>query len=146
MRNISKHITYAEATASNVAKRHGIDNIPTVRNITAMENLAENIFEKVRARDNKPRRINSFFRNGAVNDAVGGSRMSQHCKGEAMDFVGSKEDFWYIVDNLEFDQIIWEYGNNDAPAWIHVSLKLDGKNRKQVLRKEYKQAYALFTK
>ena len=72
--------------------------------------------------------------------------MSQHCKGEAMDFIGTKEMFWWIVENLDFDQIIWEYGNDKNPRWIHVSLKLTGKNRKQVLRKEKGQGYRLLTK
>jgi len=143
---ISDHISFYEAIRSNVANRHGIDNIPTPNNLKAMQNLAENVFEPVRARDGKPRRINSFFRNGKVNDLVGGSVSSQHVKGEALDFVGSKEDFWFIVDNLDFDQIIWEYGDDNNPSWIHVSLKLNGTNRKQVLRKRYQQSYEILTK
>jgi zinc D-Ala-D-Ala carboxypeptidase len=147
MNNISEHITYEEATFSAEAKKNGVDNIPTPQNLRSMKNLAEKIFEVVRDEfGGTPRRILSFFRTGKVNDLVNGAARSQHTRGEAIDFVGTREMFLWIKDHLVFDQLIYEYGDDENPAWIHVSLRLDGNNRNQTLRKRYKQGYELFTK
>ena len=138
---ISKNITFAEATKSQSAIRLGINNEPNKEQIEAMKYVAENIFERVRAHfGNKPIAISSFFRNFATNKAVGGSQTSQHCKGEAMDIdadtfggITNKEIFNYIKDNLDFDQLIWEFGTNNNPDWVHVSLT-KGLNKRQVLK------------
>lgn len=147
MDHISKHITYAEATKSNTAIRLGISNDPTSEQIEAMEHVAKMIFEPVR-RDvagGKPLLVSSFFRSEDVNSAVNGSLTSQHVKGEAIDIDAdyfdngtNREIFEYIRENLNFDQLIWEYGDDKNPAWIHVSLRKKGKNRKKVLRAERK--------
>lgn len=135
--NISKHITYKEATHSNTAIKRGIDNTPGPEELTAMKMLAENVFEPVRDHFGKPIKVNSFFRSKGLNRAVGGSSTSQHVKGEAIDISGigmsNKDLFDYIKQNLDFDQLIWEFGNDSEPQWIHVSYKKD-KNRKNVLR------------
>lgn len=138
---ISKNITFAEATKSQSAIRLGINNEPNEEQIEAMKYVAENIFERVRSHfGNKPIAISSFFRNFATNKAVGGSQTSQHCKGEAMDIdadtfggITNKEIFNYIKDNLDFDQLIWEFGTNNNPDWVHVSLT-KGLNKRQVLK------------
>ena len=138
---ISKNITFAEATKSQSAIRLGIKNEPNEEQIEAMKYVAENIFERVRSHfGNKPIAISSFFRNFATNKAVGGSQTSQHCKGEAMDIdadtfggITNKEIFNYIKDNLDFDQLIWEFGTNNNPDWVHVSLT-KGLNKRQVLK------------
>jgi zinc D-Ala-D-Ala carboxypeptidase len=85
--------------------------------------------------------VSSFFRSAQVNKAVGGSMTSQHCKGEAIDIDcdvygngTNKEVFEYIKNHLPFDQLIWEFGTDENPAWVHVSLRRDNKNRKQVLK------------
>lgn len=139
--NISKNITLAESIKSQSAIRLGINNEPSKEQIEAMKYVAENIFERVRSHfGNKPIAISSFFRNFATNKAVGGSQTSQHCKGEAMDIdadtfggITNKEIFNYIKDNLDFDQLIWEFGTNNNPDWVHVSLT-KGLNKRQVLK------------
>ena len=85
--------------------------------------------------------ISSFYRSPKLNQKVKGSKTSQHIKGEAMDIdadifggITNKEIFDYIKDNLDFHELIWEYGDDDNPAWVHVSLKRVGKNKKQILR------------
>ncbi len=134
--NISKNITFAEATRSETAKRHGIDNTPTANELKAMRLLAEKVFEPLREWYGKPIMITSFYRNAKVNAKAGGSSTSQHCKGEAIDIDTAGDNaklFEYIRQNLDFDQLIWEYGDDKSPAWIHVSYKA-GWIRGQVLR------------
>lgn len=135
--NISKHITYKEATNSSTALKRGIDNTPSPGEVESMKRLAENVFEPLREHFGKPIRVNSFFRSKELNRAVGGSSTSQHVKGEAIDISGigisNKDLFNYIKNNLDFDQLIWEFGNDSEPQWVHVSYK-EGKNRKNVLK------------
>lgn len=144
MNRISANITYAEATKSQTATRLGIANVPTPGALANMRRLGERIFEVVR-RDvagNRPLAITSFYRSEDVNAAVGGSATSQHTKGEAMDIDAdafgngtNRAIFDYIRNNLEFDQLIWEFGTSSNPDWVHVSLRATG-NRRQVLRAE----------
>jgi len=136
--NISEHISYDEATHTSV---FGVPNIPTAEYLESMKYVANGIFEKVRAHFGKPIAINSFFRSSAVNAKIAGaSKTSQHSYGEAIDMSGTpygvsnKDIFNYIKDNLTFDQLIWENGTNENPAWVHCSLKR-GINRRSVLRK-----------
>lgn len=137
--NISAHITLSEATFSQNAVDNKIDNTPTAEHLEAMEYVAENIFERVRAHFGKPIRINSFYRSQKVNKAVGGSLTSQHCRGEAIDVTGvpygikNSEIFHYIKDNLDFDQLIWEFGDKNEPSWVHFSLSMKG-NKRQVIK------------
>tara|TARA_R110000803_G_scaffold18357_2_gene49044 strand:- start:495 stop:941 length:447 start_codon:yes stop_codon:yes gene_type:complete len=135
MKRISKHISYKEATNSNYAQQNGIKNKPTEEHIENMEVLAEGVFETLREWVEGPIRVNSMFRSLELNTALKGSITSSHMKGEAIDIdsMGGKtnlEMFHYIKDNLDFDQLIWEFG--DEPRWLHVSYKKEG-NRKQVL-------------
>jgi len=137
--NISKHITYKEATNSNTAIRRGIKNIPNNKQLAAMKLVAEKVFEPLRTHFNTPIRINSFFRCYDLNKAIGGSTTSQHEQGEAIDMdatngVTNKQLYDYIRDNLEYDQLIWEFGTDKEPDWVHVSYNSDGKNRKQQLK------------
>jgi hypothetical protein len=155
MNNISKHISYNEATKSNTAIKRGIYNIPNAAEVQNMEAVAQEVFEPVReALGDKPLRLTSFFRSIALNREIGGSSSSQHCKGEAMDIdadgshTTNKEVFMYIFENLCFDQLIWEFGDNQSPDWIHVSYKRNGDNRGQVLKaikQEGKTRYIPYT-
>jgi len=140
MKRISKHISYKEAVGSNYAKQYGIKNKPNEEQVENMQLLAEKVFEPLREWVGCPIRVNSMFRSQELNSAIKGSSTSSHMKGEAMDITSmacGKEDcksnlemFHWIKDNLEFDQLIWEFGKE--PKWLHVSYNKD-KNRKQVL-------------
>lgn len=139
MKRISKHISYKEATGSNYAKQYGIKNKPNEEQVENMKLLAKEVFEPLREWVGCPIRVNSMFRSKELNSAIKGSSSSSHMKGEAMDITSmtcDKEDcksnldmFHYIKDNLEFDQLIWEFGSE--PKWLHVSYSKN--NRKQVL-------------
>ena len=141
--NISNHITYDEATVSSKAKELKINNDPNSKQLTNMKLLAENIFEKVREHFDTPIYISSFFRSSKLNTKLKGSSTSQHCAnvGAAMDIdsdvykgVTNSEIFNYILENLNFDQLIWEFGNDENPDWVHVSYVSDLLNRKEVLK------------
>jgi len=130
--NISPYITFEEATRTST----GLPNNPTPEQLKAMQLLAVNVFEPLRLRIGGPVMITSFFRCTEVNAKVGGSSTSQHVKGEAMDIKkpGRNKSLFEIIRNqLPFDQLIWEFGTDEEPAWVHVSYKAAG-NRKQVLR------------
>jgi zinc D-Ala-D-Ala carboxypeptidase len=137
MSNISKHITLKEATYSATGEAKKIDNSPTAEHLASMKLLAEKVFEPVREWYGKPIKINSFYRSKALNMAIPGSSLtSQHSLGQAMDIdtaADNKKLFDYIKANLDFDQMIWEFGTNENPDWVHVSYKATG-NRKQILR------------
>jgi len=133
MEQISKHISYKEATQSPTATQRGIKNDPNVEELNSMQEVAELVFEPLREWYGKPIKINSFFRCEALNKAVGGAKTSQHRFGKAIDIdAGSvaenKKLFDWIKSNVAFDQLIWEKGG----AWVHVSYNR-GKNRLQIL-------------
>lgn len=142
MEKISKHISYKESIKSNTATRRGIDNTPSDYELTNMVGIAENVFEPLREWVGGPIKITSMFRCEELNRAIGGSSRSQHCEGRAMDLddtFGHKtntEMFEYIRKNLNFDQLIWEFGDDNNPDWIHVSYISDDENRKRVMRAE----------
>ena len=137
---ISKHISYKEGVYSITAIRKGIDNEPNEEQLSNMKLVAEKIFEPVRTHFNTPIKVNSFFRSPDLNKAIGGSTKSQHCKGQAIDIddtygkVKNSDIYWWIKENLDFDQIIWEFGNNDNPNWVHVSYVSPEKNRNRCLK------------
>ena len=136
MKKISKHISYKEAINSNYAKKHKIENKPNDEQIENMQLIAEKVFEPLREWVGGPIKVNSMFRSKKLNTGIKGSLTSQHLKGQAIDLttMGLKtnlEIFNYIKDNLDFDQVIWEYGRKN-PVWIHVSYKAKN-NRKQAL-------------
>ena len=135
---ISSNISYREATHSNTAIRNGIENKPNDIQLQKMIDVATYVFEPLRAYFHKPIRINSFFRCLELNKAVGGASKSQHINGEAIDMdalhgVSNAQLFNYIKDNLDFDKLIWEYGTDKEPDWVHVSYR-KGNNRKQVYK------------
>ena len=141
---ISKHITYAEAIHSNTAKRRGIDNTPSPVHVETMKVTAAKIFEPLREFVGGPIKVTSMYRSPALNEAIGGSKTSQHMKGQAMDlddvygFKTNAEMYHWIKENLNFDQLIWEFGTDTNPNWIHVSYVNDEDNRNRCL-KAYKE-------
>ena len=136
---ISKHISDKEGRHSNTAIRRGIDNIPNDEQLANMKVLAEKVFEPLRSWVGGPIKINSFFRSVELNNAIGGSSRSQHCKGQAVDLddtFGHKtnaEMYNYIKENLDFDQLIWEFGDDSNPAWVHISYVSEEENRNRCL-------------
>ena len=98
------------------------------------------VFEPLREWVGGPIKITSFYRCEELNRAIGGSTSSQHCKGQALDlddtfgYKTNAEMFEFIKDTIEFDQLIWEFGDENNPDWIHVSYTKDRPNRNRVLR------------
>jgi len=139
---ISEHLDLSEVTRSETAKRKGISNEPTAEHLENFKKLAENIFEPIRNHFNVPIHISSGYRSKALNTSIGGALTSQHCSGEAIDIdmdgssngVTNKMVFDFIKSTLNFDQMIWEFGNDNAPDWVHVSYESTGKQRKQILK------------
>jgi len=137
MVRLSKNFTLQEFTKSQIAVRKGIDNIPGEIHLERAKELFENIVQKVR--DNfGVTIINSGYRSGDLNYAIGGSNTSQHCKGQAVDIecpgTPNYDVAKWIEDNLEFDQLILEFYTPGIPdsGWVHVSYNAEG-NRKSVL-------------
>jgi zinc D-Ala-D-Ala carboxypeptidase len=139
MNNISNHISYKEGTYSNTAIRRGLDNTPDEEQLANMRLIADKVFEPLRTYVNGPIKINSFFRSSELNTAIGGSSKSQHCHGQAIDlddtfgYKTNAEMYHYIKENLDFDQIIWEFGDEDNPNWVHVSYVSEDENRNRCL-------------
>mgnify|MGYP003633195717 FL=1 len=142
--NISAHCSYKEGTYSATATKHGVDNVPTDEHLEVMKVTADKLFEPLREFVGGAIRVNSFYRSEELNALLkGGARRSQHMQGEAMDLdaMGGRsnaEMFMIIKDQLDFDQLIWEGGNNREPEWVHVSYTEKRKNRKQVLKMKRK--------
>jgi len=137
---ISKHISDKEGVYSTTAMRRGLDNTPDKEQLSNMKLLAEKVFEPLREWVGGPIRINSFFRGPELNKAIGGSSKSQHCKGQAVDIDDGRcnktnaEMYRFIKDELEFDQMIWEFGDDKNPNWVHVSYVSEDKNRNRCLK------------
>ena len=141
---ISKHISYKEGVYSRTATRLGINNDPEDMEVYRMSLIAEEVFEPLRAWVGGPIKINSFFRSPELNKAIGGSTKSQHCQGQAIDLddtfgrATNAEMYEFIKEHLDFDQMIWEFGDDDNPDWVHVSYVSKDKNRNRCL-KAYKE-------
>ena len=141
---ISKHISYKEAVYSRTAQRRDIYNHPENDQADNMRLIAEQVFEPLRSWVGGPIKINSFFRSPELNTAIGGSTKSQHCQGQAIDLddtfgrATNAEMYEFIKENLDFDQMIWEFGDDDNPDWVHVSYVSEDKNRNRCL-KAYKK-------
>ena len=136
---LSAHFSLAEFTRSESAKRHGVSNEPTPEHLQNLITLCEKVLEPIRIKFG-PINISSGYRSKTLNHYIGGSLNSQHCEAKAADIdmdgmggASNTEIFNYIKDSLDFDQLIWEFGDNNKPDWVHVSYNAP-KNRKQVLR------------
>ena len=148
---ISPHISYKEATNSTTAIRRGIDNTPNDLQLEYMELLAEKVFEPLRKWVGGPIKVTSFFRSEELNKRIGGSNRSQHCKGQAIDIddtfkvVANSDMYNYIKNNLDFDQLIWEFGDDENPSWLHVSYVSEEDNRRRCLRAERKNGKTTYS-
>lgn len=146
MEKLSKYLSYAEGIRSDTATKYGLDNKPSPEHLLNMKNIATKIFDPVREHVGGPLFASSFYRSPKLNEFLNktkglASKTSQHMKGEAIDIttkrynVGTnRQVFEFIKDNLNFDQLIWEFGDDNEPAWVHVSLKRTGTNRKSILK------------
>ena len=132
---LSKNFLLSEITHSNTAKRLGITNAPKKEHLSNIQALIRKVVQPMRDALG-PIRISSGYRSPELNRAIGGSRKSQHCKGQALDLqfwksgkMNNKAIYdWVIANDIEFDQMINEFDF----AWIHISFKEDN-NRKQIL-------------
>lgn len=147
---ISPHLTYYEVIKSVTAIKKGIDNEPDHEALENIKLLATHVFEPLREivsterGVSTPLRITSCFRSIELNKAIGGSSKSDHCYGKAMDIdidgIYQKDDlmnadlFYIIEEQLPFDQLIWEFGDDDNPSWVHVGYRSPTKNRASILR------------
>ena len=147
---ISKHISDKEGVYSRTAQRLDINNTPTKQHKENMVKIAEEVFEPLRMYVGGPIKINSFYRSPELNKAIGGSTKSQHCQGQAIDLddtfgrATNAEMFEFVKEHLDFDQMIWEFGNNNNPDWVHVSYVSPQQNRNRCLKaykKEGKTCY-----
>ena len=138
MKRISEHVSYKEGIHSRTAVRRGFDNTPNAEQLKCMHDIAKYLFEPLREWVGGPIKINSFFRGEPTNTAIGGSKYSQHMKGQAMDiddtfkYKTNAEMYYYIKDNLDFDQMIWEFGDDTNPNWLHISYVTHRPNRKKL--------------
>jgi zinc D-Ala-D-Ala carboxypeptidase len=156
MEKISNNITYAESIYSETAIRKGISNKPNKEQIKAMKEVAKYIFQPVREHFCVKIYISSFFRSKLLNLAIGGSETSSHMRAEAIDVdadvyggVTNAEIFNYILENLSFDQLIWEHGTDEEPNWVHFSFVSISENRNEALkcfRKNGETQYKIITK
>ena len=147
---VSKYVSLNEVTYSQTAIKHDLDNDPSDEQLGLIRVLALNVFDTVREWVGGPVKINSAFRGKELNVRIGGSKTSQHCVGldpnhrsygaafDIDDTFGHKtnrEMFHYIKENLEFDQLIYEFpdeGDDNNARWLHVSYRPDG-NRNNIL-------------
>lgn len=140
MTRLSKNFVLSEFTKSATAERLGIDNTPQGEHLENLQNVVDNICQPVREHFDKPVIITSGYRSPELNEVIGGSSSSQHCKGEAVDFeiagVSNKALAEWVSENCEYDQLILEFYNpteGENSGWVHASLRMDGNNRKQKL-------------
>jgi len=151
---ISPHISYTEATKSRTAIHNGILNKPSDNQLANMMFASDKLFEPLRNWWGHPIGISSFFRSDKLNHLVGGSKTSQHLDGFAIDIdadiynngLTNKMIFDYFKNRMniiDFDQLIYEFGNDKSPDWVHISKKYKD-NRNDIfksLRKNNKIIY-----
>lgn len=136
---LSRHVSLADAIASQTAARHKIDNVPPASLLPALRITARMVFDPLYDASHGRIRINSFYRSPLLNKAVKGAKTSQHVVGEAIDIDATgtftNRELYRMVKRVlpEWDQLIWEFGDDRNPAWVHVSYRKSG-NRKMELR------------
>jgi zinc D-Ala-D-Ala carboxypeptidase len=147
---LSKSFTLNELTKSQEATRLGIDNTPSEEHIENLKILCEKILQPLRDYYGMPVSVSSGYRSVALCEAIGSSAKSQHTKGQAADFeifgVANKDVAEFIVQNLEYDQCILEFWNENDPnsGWVHCSYSANS-NRKQYLKAEKLNGRIVYT-
>lgn len=153
MPKISEHLELAELIRSESAKRLGVSNMPTEEHLANLKILAEKVFEPIRNNFRCPIYISSGYRSQALNNAIGGAKGSHHMKGMAIDIdmdgtdneVTNSQIFDYIKKNITFTQLIWEFGNNKNPDWVHVSYDKDNL-KNEILKATKQNGRTIYTK
>jgi len=147
---LSPNFSLNELTKSETALRKGLDNEPTQEVISALQLLVVNVLQPVRDHYAKGVKVNSGYRSPEVNASVGGSKTSDHCKGQAADIeipgVANKDLAIYIRDNLTYTQLILEGYKEGVPdsGWVHVSY--DPSNlKKQVMTAKFVNGKAIYS-
>jgi len=141
---LSRNFSLSEFTKSNTATRLGIDNYPSAEHIHNLIDLCENVLQPLRDKLGVSIRITSGYRGKELNKAIGGSASSDHCKGKAADlevWIDGEEDnakLYHAVKSLDlnFYQMIWEFGDDEQPDWVHIAYRKD--NPKKQCLKAYK--------
>lgn len=140
MQKISKHVSYKESVYSRTADRLNLNNDPSEAHLLNMKLIAEKVFEPLREHVGGPIKINSFYRGPELNKAIGGSAKSQHCHGQAIDIddtfghATNAEMYNWVKENLDYDQMIWEFGDDKNPNWVHISYVNPEENRNRCLK------------
>ena len=148
--NLSKSFTLNELTKSQEATRLEIDNTPNEEHILNLKLLCENVLQPIRDFYGMPLSVSSGYRSAALCEAIGSSSKSQHTKGQAADFeifgVANKDLADFVVKNLDYDQCILEFWNENEPnsGWVHCSFNSSG-NRKQFLKAEKLNGRVVYT-
>ena len=125
--NLSANFPLKELTKSDTATRLGLDNTPDDEALENLKTLCEKVLQPVRDHFGKSVTVNSAYRSPESNAAVGGSKTSDHCKGMAADIeivgVANADLAQWIMDNLEYTQLILEFYTPGIPdsGWVHVS-------------------------
>ena len=135
---VSNYISLNEILKSNTALRLNVDNTKiTDDQLYNFKKLGAKVFDPLREWVGGPIKINSGFRSPELNKAIGGSSNSQHCFGEAIDMDAGEDNyklFNWIKNNVAFDQLIWEFGTDSNPNWIHISYTERRPNRQMILK------------
>jgi hypothetical protein len=140
---LSENLQLSEVIRSESAKRHNISNMPTPEHIENLKVLAEKVFQPIRDHFGVPIHVSSGYRSAALNKRIGGAKTSDHLLGKAIDIdqdetsITNAQVFDFIKNNLKFSQLIWEFGTDKNPDWVHVSY--DPKNLKCQILKAIKQ-------
>ena len=152
---LSKNLSLSEVTKSNTAMRRGIDNNPTEAHIENLKYVAEKVFQPIRNHFGVPIYISSGYRSQTLNEAIGGSPRSFHSHGMALDLdqdgrnrgVNNADVFYYIKENLPYTELIWEFGDDKNPNWVHVAIakgREDEKNTKIAKKVDNRTTYSKF--
>ena len=149
---LSKNLSLDEVIKSNTALRRGIDNTPNEGHLKNLKYIAEQVFQPIREHFGVPIYISSGYRSQALNEAIGGSTRSFHSHGMALDLdqdgrnkgVSNADVFYYIKNNLPYTELIWEFGDETNPNWVHVAIapgREDEKNTKIAQRVNNQTTY-----
>ena len=127
---LSKNLSLDEVIYSQTALRRDIDNTPTKEHVKNLKYVAEKVFQPIREHFGVPIYVSSGYRSKDLNEAIGGSPRSFHSHGMALDLdqdgrnkgVSNADVFYFIKDNLQFTELIWEFGDDNNPNWVHVAI------------------------